>query len=418
MKRSRNTVLIVLAAAFAVMTATIDTIGWQIQRTIANTITVNPERAAVRLGNSPLVSLPSLAVRTRRLVTGDLGGATEESLLTALTRVGHLQRLWLPADAVGFVNLAREELLRGEMQASIDVLAQALKRDPTSAYLHRVLALFLLSVGDRESALPELSVAEAIAPGLRRPEVELAPEDQRQVYLDGLRIRADYYPRRRTETNLALARELRIDGDESGAILMLEDFRGRRLVEIEIARWAIDAGRYVEALDLLLPIARRQANPRGLRAQAWSTVAIAHDLGGNGDEAFAAARHAVNLDPDSPAPYMALARLAQGSGDLEGALEYLRRAWGMDPSDIGLLTWFASVAELAGEQEDALLALERAVQVEPDSPDLAARLVGLQLRTGRYAEAAMTLQESLDRHPTDSGLLSLAERLRREIGVR
>ncbi len=409
---------LVIGAVVAVSVAAVDTVGWQIRRTIASTLTVNPEAAAIRLGTSPLVVLPSLVVRARQLVTGDLAGATEESLLRALARVGHLQRRWLPADATGFVNLAREEFLRWRVQESVDAVEKALVRDPTSAYLHRFHALFLFSVGDRNSAFSELSVAEAIAPGLRRPEVELAAEDQRRVRLEGLRLRAEHYPRRRTETSLALARELRIDGDEKGARSMLEELRGRPEVEIEIARWEIEAGDYLEALDLLLPIARRKTNTRTLRARSWSMVAIARDLDGKGEEALSAARQALELDPESPAPYVALAGLAQGRGDLDGALDHLRRAWGMNPADVRLLTRIASVAEQAGKQEDALLALERAVEIEPGSPQLAVRLVSLQLRAGRYAEAAMALSESLDRHPTDPGLLTLADRLPREVGIR
>ena len=417
MKRPRSSFM-VIAASIAVFVAAVDSVGWQVRRTVVSRLEVNPEAAAVMLANSPLVGLPSLIVRSRRLVTGDLAGATEESLLRALTRVGHLQRLWLPADAAGYVNLAREDFLRERAQESVDALGKALVRDPTSAYLHRFLALFLLSVGDRNAALSRLSVAEAIAPGMRLPEVELTAEDQRHVHLEGLRLRAEYYPRRRTETSLALARELQIGGDEAGALSMLEELRGRPAVEIEIARWAIEAGEYLEALELLLPVAHRQAIPRALRARSWSMVAIAHDLDGNTEEAQSAADNALELDPNSPAPYLALAGLAQGRGDLELALDYLRRAWGMNPTDTHLLTRIASVAEQAGRPEDALLALERAVEIDSDSPQLAARLIELQLRTGRYAEAALTLSESLDRHPTEPGLLSLADRLAREVGIR
>ena len=91
MKRFRASWLVV-GAAIAVSVAVVDCVGWQIRRTIADALTVNPEAAAIRLGTSPLVVLPSLVVRARRLVTGDLAGATEESLLRALARVGHLQR--------------------------------------------------------------------------------------------------------------------------------------------------------------------------------------------------------------------------------------------------------------------------------------------------------------------------------------
>jgi tetratricopeptide (TPR) repeat protein len=324
----------------------------------------------------------------------------------------------MPADAVGFVNRSREEYLSGRTRESVDALAAALDRDPKSAYLHRLQALFLFSVGNRQSALAELSIAEAIAPGLRDPEVELTSDDDRQVRLDGLRLRMEYYPRRKTETSLALARELRIEGDESGARSLLADLRGRPDVEIEIARWAIEAGDYSEALDLLFPITSRRTNSRSVRARAWSVVAIARDLDGDGEGAVAAAQEGLKLDPDSAAPYVTLAGLAQGRGDLEGALDHLRRAWGMQPADTRLLTRIASVAEQAGKWEDALLALERAVEIEPGSPDHAVRLVSLQLRAGRYAEAAVALSESLDRHPTNPGLLSLADRLPREVGIR
>jgi hypothetical protein len=44
--------------------------------------------------------------------------------------------------------------------------------------------------------------------------------------------------------------------------------------------------------------------------------------------------------------------------------------------------------------------------------------VALQLRSGRYTDAAVTLSRALDHFPTDPDLLRLAERLRREVGIR
>jgi tetratricopeptide (TPR) repeat protein len=410
--------LLAVASAIAVLVAVVDTHGWMKWNSIAATLAVNPEGAAVDLAADSLLTRPSHAVRSRRLAVSQLVGATQDSLIAALHVIGRLQRSWLPIEAVGFVNLAREQFLHGQPQDSVEALAAALVRDPTSAYLHRLRALFLLSVGDRDTALEELAVAEAIAPGMRRPDVELTLTDERRVRLEGLRLRSAYYPRRETETSLALARELRLDGDREGANGLLGTLRGRPDVEIEIARWRIEEGDYPSALDLVMPVAENRTVPRRVRARAWSLAAIARDLNGDGAGANEAAREALALDPESPAPYLALAGLAQGRGDLEGALDHLRRAWGMNPADTRLLTRIASVAEQAGKAEDALLALERAVEIDPESPDLASRLVQLQLRTGRYAEAAITLSESLDRHPTDPGLLHLADRLQREVGPR
>jgi tetratricopeptide (TPR) repeat protein len=406
------------AAAIATLIAATDLGGWLRWQQVTRTLAVNPESAAVELGSDGFLTAPSQAMRSRRLAVSELVGAAPDALITAMTTIGRLQRAWLPAESVGFVNLAREQFLRERPQESVEALKAALFRDPKSAYLHRLHALFQLSVGDRESALEELAVAEAIAPGMRRPEVELTASDQRKVRLDGLRLRAHFYPRKTTQVSLELARELRLDGDDSGALSLLGDLRGHPEVEIEIARWSIDEGRYAEALDLLAPVAGKRTNTRHVRARAWSLTAIAQDLNGNGIGAAAAAGEALKLDPDSPAPYIALAGLAQGRGDLDGALDHLRRAWGMNPADTRLLTRIASVAEQAGRQEDAILALERAVEIEPDSPALASRLVQLQLRSGRYTEAAVTLSESLDRHPTDPGLLRLADRLQREVGPR
>jgi tetratricopeptide (TPR) repeat protein len=407
-----------MAAAIAVAAAAADTISWMSWRAIAATLKVNPDAAAETIATSPIMAFPASAIRSRRLAVSDLQGAAVESIVGALTRVGSSQRRWMPVDGVGFVNLSREEFLRGHPQASVDALASALARDPTSAYLHRLRALFLFSLGDRRSALAELAVAEAIAPGLRRPEVELTPDDARQVRLDGLRLRVDYYPRRKTESALALARELRSDGQYERAHILLAELRGRPEVEIEIARWAIEAGEYPRALELLLPVAERRTNPRAVRSRAWSMVAVARDLDGDREGSVSSAREALDLDPDSPAPYITLAGLAQGRGDLDGALEHLRRAWGMNPTDTNLLTRIASVAEQAGRSEDALLALERAVEIKPESALLASRLVELQLRSGRYTEAALTLSEALDRNPTDPALLRLADRLPREVGIR
>jgi Tfp pilus assembly protein PilF len=90
----------------------------------------------------------------------------------------------------------------------------------------------------------------------------------------------------------------------------------------------------------------------------------------------------------------------------------------MAPTDVALLTRIASVALRAGRTADAVLALERAVEIEPGEPRHVVSLVTLQLETGDYTGAAVALSRALDRFPADPALLSLGERLRRDVGIR
>jgi len=407
---------LVLAMVLALSAEALNTVGWFAWKRAARTLSIRPDAGAALLISDPLLALPSAVQRTRRMNARDLGMVSREMAVSSLARIGRLQTGWLPADPVGFVNLAREALLGDQVEVASALLEKAISRDTTSPYAHRFQALVLLHLGRLEKALGHLALAEGIAPGLRSPMVELTEEDERRVRIEGLRLRRSLYPRNRVGTALALARELRSRGAEATAEAGLAELRGHPEVELELARWAVEAERYEEALKLLAGPSTRTAYPRALRARAWSMVATARDLSGDSNGALSAAQTALRLDPDSPAPYVTLAYLAQRRGDLQVALGHLRRAWGMAPADTRLLLRIATVAEQAGKSSDALLALERAVVIEPGSTELAARLVELQLRSGRYTEAAMSLSRALDRFPTDPRLLGLAERLRREVG--
>ncbi len=324
---------------------------------------------------------------------------------------------WLPADPHGWLNRARELLLEDRADEAADLLGQAMTRDPTSPYTHRLAALVLVHVGRLEEALENLALAEGIAPGLETPQVELTAESAERVHLDGLRLRRSLYPRNPVETTLDLARELRARGEKVAALAELAAFRGHPDVELELARWAIEEMRYAEALELLNGLANRGAYPTSLRARAWSLVATARDLSGDSQGALDAARTALRLAPDTPAPYVTLGELAWSRGDLESAFEYFRRARGVAPSDVELLLRLAAVAEEAGRGPDARASLERAVEIAPGSVEIAIRLIDLQLRSGDFAAAAMSLSEALDRFPTDPGLLLRAQQLRTRLGL-
>jgi len=409
--------LVILTAASAVVAA-IDCLGWLGWRAVSRTLALNPEAGALRLTTDVSVALPSFIERSRRLSARDLGTASREVVIDALGRLGSRQISWFAANPVGHTNLAREALLRDQPADALDFLAQGLRRDPTSPYLHRLRGLVFAAYGNLDGALQDLAIAEAVAPGLRAPRVDLTPENDRWVRLEGLRLRRSYYPRQGTQIALVLARELRNGGDHVAAQEVVTEFRDHPEVRLELARWAIEAGDFPGALAILAEITDRRAYPRALRSRAWSQAAVARELAGDPDGALQAADAALELDPRSPAPYVTLAGLAQNRGDSETALAHLRKAWGMAPANIGLLLQIAAVAERADKPADALLALGRAAELQPESPQIVARLVALQLRNGRYTEAAVTLSGALNRFPTDPDLLRLAERLRRDVGIR
>ncbi len=378
---------------------------------LAGELARDPAAACARLAGTPLLDLPPVAALGLRLRTGALAKAPRECASTVFLRLGNLQRKWIPLVADGDLNAARAALADGDVETAVERLDRALDRDPTSPYLHRLVALLELSRGRYEQALDELALAEGLAPGYAVPRVEVLPGDALWVELEGLRKRAELYPRRRDEALLALGSKLWRLGRREEARRTLEEVGSRPEADLLRAEWALEEGRPEEAAELARGVARRGMFPDRIRARAFSTLARALDAAGDSGAALRAASEAVRLDPGSPGPYVAMARLARRRGDLESALASMRRAWGVAPTDIGVLLEMAATAEAAGRGADARLVLERATELAPDRPDVAARLVELLLRQGRLMEAAMVLSRELERHPTDARLLALAGRL-------
>jgi tetratricopeptide (TPR) repeat protein len=414
MSTGRRTWIGVAIAAAAVLM--VDAAGWWWWLRARATAPGNPGAVAAQLARGAAVAWPPVVVRSRRLALRDFGEAPRAVLAPMLARLGSLQARWMPAHPAGPANLARSALLSGDVTEAEKQLAAALLRDPSLPTLRRLRGLTLLVSGRVEPALAELAIAEAVAPGLRSPPVELTADQEAAVRLRGLELRDSFYPRRRIDNALALAGELRRRGRELEAREGLALHAAAPAVQLELAQWCIEDGDPAAAKQLLEALLARPPAARAQRVRCWSLLAVARDLEGDSAGALAAAQEALRLDPGSPHPYLALATLSERRGDAPTALGHLRRAWGMAPGDIHLLMRIARVAERADRASDAALALARALELEPDSAPLAASLVSLQLRQGRFAEAAGTLARALDRHPTDPALLQLAQRLRQEVG--
>ncbi len=401
-------------ALFALAVRGLALSGWWEWRSLERTAANDPGTAAARAASDLLAALPSAVAFLGRLPGPVFAGAPTAAAERAWTRIGELQRDWLPGDSEGFLDLARAAVLGQNADAATAMVTEAVRRDPTSPYLLRVAATLEMDAGRYEQALEHLADAEAVAPGYRHPPVEVVPGDEDWVRLEGLRRRAALYPRDRAGVLLALAQELRRRGLRAEAARALDPVRADPEVRIQRAHWALDDGRAGEAEAMAVPVAERSGLPAALRARAWSVVALARAAAGDVRGADEAAETAMALGPDSPAPYLALARLASNRGEPRRALELLRRAWGVAPTDLGVLLAVAHAAEAADQPHDARLALERAVEVAPDRADVAAVLVQYLLAHHEYMEAALRLSRALDRFPTDQRLLAQAARLERE----
>jgi Tfp pilus assembly protein PilF len=413
-KRQPNLLLAALLCG-SVTVFTADTLGTWWWRETAADLAITPANGAARLANGGMLWVPAAVQRSRWLVSSDLIGAEASTIVAGLNRLGGLQRRLFPADPEGFKNGARAALVDNRVTEANRQLEEALLRDPSSPRLHRLVALVRFETGQRDVCLEHLADAESLAPGLRSPAVEVLPDEEKWIRLEGLRRRLDRYPRQRVATILTLAEEYRRGGLGERGRAMLEREIPHPEVELSLARWDRRDEKYRESADRLQALIDRRSYPAALRARAWALMAEVRDLQGNEDGAREAAEHALQLDPSSAAPYLALASLAENRGEWERALGHLRSAWGLAPTDTRLLLRIARVAEKADEPHDAQLALERAVQLEPASPVVAARLVDFLLRHGEYYEATVRLTGFLDRFPTDARLLRLADKINREV---
>ena len=409
-----NLPMLVLSLGAVVVTC-VDTVGARWWRQTARMIEFDPNGAVNRMADDPLFRIPAAVQRSVFLAPRPLANAEIDRVVIALDRMSNLQWRWFGTDPSGFKNCARAALLDNRLADATTCLEAAVSRDPTSPSLRRLAALLLVYQGRLPEAMDHLAEAYALAPGLRHPEVVLAPENERWVQYEGLGRALDLYPRQRVQTVLHLAEILREDGDEARGREALESELPHPEVELKLAQWDREAGLLDDARMRLEAIVGRRGYPARIRARAWAQLAQVRDLAGDGEGAVAAARQALALDARSTAPHLALAELAERRFDYSAALEHLRSAWGLTPADARLLVKISMMAEKAGEISDARFALERAVVVEPDSPEMAARLVDFHLRHGQYMDATLRLNEFTSRFPSDPRLLRQAERLSREV---
>ncbi|HHQ48835.1 MAG TPA: tetratricopeptide repeat protein, partial [Acidobacteria bacterium] len=378
----------------------------------------NPAADCRRLTTTWLLSVPPAGQWAGTVDAGTLLSDAGVCGQEAVSRVAGTLRRLLPVDASGWILGARAALVAGEIERGSELLKKALERDPTSPYLYRLMALLDIRAGNYNRALELLADAEGLAPGYHIPPVEVLPGDDLWIKLEGLKRRAKLYPRKREDTLLRLANTLWSMGRRDEARKLLVPLEDRPTVIMTLAKWALQEGKADEAARLARTVADRTVFPRRIRSQAYSLLAKALEAQWKTDEAMEVAKKALEVDPNSPDPYVALAHLARRRGDTKAALRYIRSAWGVAPSNVRVLLEVATIAEAAGAVSDARLALERAEKLAPKDANVGIRLADLLIRHGEFMQASMVLSRQLKRHPMSPRLIALATRLQQETSVR
>ncbi len=145
----------------------------------------------------------------------------------------------------------------------------------------------------------------------------------------------------------------------------------------------------VESLDV-----RHAAGPISLRL-----LAIAYEQLGQPAEARKTLERVAVLDPKNTAHLLELARLADASGDHEGALGYLAHARDLAPDNAQIHFLFAEIAMEMNLPVQARASLDRALALDPQNPAYEYAMGFVILNTRDAATAASYFQKFVKAKP-------------------
>ena len=117
-------------------------------------------------------------------------------------------------------------------------------------------------------------------------------------------------------------------------------------------------------------------------------------------QARAAALKAIELDPNLPEAYLALADVQSSHDwDWDGFEASLRRAYSLRPGDADIVSELAGLKSLRGNFTEALADIEQALVQDPLNEELQGHRAGLYVGIGRAAEALPVVQGSVSKYP-------------------
>src|SRR5580700_6147770 len=117
-------------------------------------------------------------------------------------------------------------------------------------------------------------------------------------------------------------------------------------------------------------------------------------------KSFAAAKKAVELDPQSSAAYTSLAFVTYwGMWDPVDAEKEFRRALELDPNNAQTHHWYATFLHSESRHEDAMVQIELARKLDPNSPAILADKGALLWAGGQHQQGLQLLQQLVAADP-------------------
>lgn len=238
--------------------------------------------------------------------------------------------------------LGQLALSRGDSEAAVAYLQEALARAPQADSLHYQLALAYRASGDVENARAHLA---------RRGTVGLRPDDPLVEQMETLVL-------------------------------------GERLYLLR-GQAAFRAGQYDAAVDAFSRAV--EAGPDSVRAR----VNLGSALGSMGrtEEAIAQFREVLRIEPADLTAHYNLGQLLLAADQPGPAIVHLQTVREQDPDDRDTLLALGRALGMLGRQSESVEALERAVSLDPEDTPAAVELAAAHLGAGRCASARAVLEE-------------------------
>ncbi len=248
------------------------------------------------------------------------------------------------------------------------------------------LATFYVGTGKMEQASEQYDKAERLSP------------NSRSVIEGQFRLALRMKDWQKAERYVARARELNLDGASGG--LYEGSLRLAQAAQARIEGNAEEANRHlslaVDALENALRAFPSDVNGHVQLGTAYTSL-------GRYDEAIAAYRRAVSLNPNSGQAHRLLAQLLTMTGQSDQAQEHLAAAIRLLPNDPWVRQQRQNILEEENPQQ-AVEAREQRRQVDPTDLENLVRLAALYRKLDRNEEAEQRYREALETAPQNLAL--------------